>query len=50
MSATSLGHHWDPELMESSLTKATSLSKLGVVLYIRQQKYREREKFPLLVG
>lgn len=44
MPAASLGRHRDTELMESSRMKATSLSKLGAVLHIRQQN-RGREDF-----
>lgn len=47
MPAASLGRHRDTELMESSLMKATSLSKLGAVLHIRQQNSRERRLLPV---
>lgn len=47
MPAASLGRHQDTELMESSLMKATSLSKLGAVLHIRQQNSRERRLLPV---
>lgn len=50
MPAASLGHHRDTELMESSLMKATSLSKLGAVLYIRQRKNSRERRLPLPVG